>query len=82
MTDNFEADYQAVRPHRSYLELLAEPDDMTEVDRRRLVKIKTIPKDVVTACEERIRRFRDYVMAAEAESDRLKDFLNGEEIST
>ena len=71
-----------MRPYRSYRELLKEPQDMTEEERRRLVKIKAIPKEVVTACEDRICRLHDYVMRVEAESDRLKDFLNGEDVPT
>ena len=71
-----------LRPYRSYHELLKEPEDMTEEERRRLAKIKAIPKEVVAVCEERIHRLDDYVRTAETESDRLKDFLNGEEAST
>lgn len=69
-----------LRPYRSYWELLKEPEDMTEDERRRLVKIKAIPKEDVTACEYRICQLRDYVMKAEAEADRLIDFLNGEDV--
>lgn len=51
---------------------------MTEEERRRLSAIKRIPKEVMTACEDRIQRLRESVMAIEAEADRLIDFLNGE----
>ena len=71
-----------LRPYRSYRELLKEPEDMTEEERRRLVKIKAIPKEVVTACEDRICKLHEYVLMVEAEADRLKDFLNGEDVPT
>lgn len=67
-----------LRKYREYRELLKEPEDMTEDERRRLTAIKAIPKEVMVACEGRIALLREHVIAMEAEMDRLLDFLNGE----
>lgn len=66
------------RKNRSYIELLQEPDNMTDDEKKRLVKIKAIPKEVRIACEEKIEKLSIVVMEAETERDSLYDFLNGE----
>lgn len=69
---------QAIKLYRHYSVLLAEPDDMTPLERQRLRRIKAIPAEVRETVEAEIVRLRESVMEKEQRADALIDFLNGE----
>lgn len=58
-------------------ELLMEPTDMTEEEKARLERIKSIPPYVSGAIEKRVDELRTQVANLERELDTHLDFLNG-----
>lgn len=70
---------EPMKLYRPYWMLLEEPSDMTEKERERLKRIKTIPDSVRVTVEEKINNLRSKVMGLEADIDSMIEFLNGEE---
>lgn len=64
--------------YRSAGELLEEPEDMTEEERKRLVRIRAIPEPVRMLVQTEIGRIAKEVMEMEKRKDMLIDYLNGE----
>lgn len=69
-----------IPPYRTAEELLAEPEDMTDRERKRLERIKAIPESVRELCQTEVANLRSQVMELEKRSDEIIDFLNGEAV--
>lgn len=69
-----------IPPYRTAEELLAEPEDMTDKERKRLERIKAIPESVRELCQTEVANLRSQVMELEKRSDEIIDFLNGEAV--
>lgn len=69
-----------IPPYRTAEELLAEPEDMTDKERKRLERIKAIPESVRELCQAEVANLRSQVMELEKRSDEIIDFLNGETV--
>lgn len=69
-----------IPPYRTAEELLAEPEDMTDKERKRLERIKAIPESVRELCQTEVANLRSQVMELEKRSDEIIDFLNGETV--
>lgn len=69
-----------IPPYRTAEELLAEPEDMTDKERKRLERIKAIPESVRELCQTEVANLRNQVMELEKRSDEIIDFLNGETV--
>lgn len=69
-----------IQPYRTAEELLAEPEDMTDKERKRLERIKAIPESVRELCQTEVANLRSQVMELEKRSDEIIDFLNGETV--
>ena len=69
-----------IQPYRTAEELLAEPEDMTDKERKRLERIKAIPESVRELCQTEVANLRSQVMELEKRSDEIIDFLNGEAV--
>lgn len=69
-----------IPPYRTAEELLTEPEDMTDKERKRLERIKAIPESVRELCQTEVANLRSQVMELEKRSDEIIDFLNGEEV--
>ena len=70
---------ETIARYRSYVELLEEPTDMTQEERRRLWNIKRIPSTVREVLLSRENDLLSQIKKLESERDALIDFLNGEE---
>lgn len=73
-----ETPFEPMKRYRSRQELINEPDDMTEGEKRRLENIRAIPLEVQSLCEKRISELDVDIERLESERDALIDFLNGE----
>lgn len=69
-----------IPPYRTAEELLTEPEDMTDKERKRLERIKAIPESVRELCQTEVANLRSQVMELEKRSDEIIDFLNGEAV--
>lgn len=69
-----------IPPYRTAEELLTEPEDMTDKERKRLERIKAIPESVRELCQTEVANLRNQVMELEKRSDEIIDFLNGEAV--
>lgn len=69
-----------IPPYRTAEELLTEPEDMTDKERKRLERIKAIPESVRELCQTEVANLRSQVMELEKRSDEIIDFLNGETV--
>jgi len=67
-----------LRKYRSASELLEEPEDMTDKENERLVRIRAIPELVRILVQTEIGRITEEIMERERQRDALIDYLNGE----
>ena len=67
-----------LRQYRSASELLSEPEDMTDEEKSRLVRIRAIPELVRILVQTEIGRITEESMEWERQRDTLIDYLNGE----
>lgn len=72
------ADNAPMKRYRGWQELINEPDDMTDGEKRRLENIHAIPIEVQSLCLKRIGELAVDIERLESERDALIDFLNGE----
>lgn len=75
-------------PYRSAEELLEEPEDMTDREKERLVRIKDIPEVVRELCQkevdalhEQIDDLAGQILKLNRKADVLKGYLNGEKVN-
>lgn len=64
--------------HRSAAELEKEPEDMTDDEKERLVRIREIPSIVKMILQSEAERIREEVIGLEKRRDAIIDYLNGE----
>lgn len=69
-----------IPPYRTAEELLAEPEDMTDKERKRLERIKAIPESVRKLCQTEVSNLHKQVMELEKRIEEILDFLNGEAV--
>ncbi len=67
-----------LRRYRSAAELEKEPEDMTDDEKERLIRIREIPSIVKMILQNEADRITEEVIGLEKRRDALIDYLNGE----
>lgn len=71
-------DYPTLKTYRTIEELESEPEDMTEREKERLARARSIPNEVKEIVSAEIGRLCETIRKLENRHDKLVDYMNGE----